>query len=105
MRQPIVSMKTPRAMLALAISLALLLVPWIQVFLLRLNLSIAVATVLGFDLIILVFLVVTNRPAPETDIGDLKAPVPLAFLAFISVFVLLETDACVFLVLCGDGTG
>lgn len=70
--------------LALAVSLALLLVPWVLIFILRLDVLLAVAAVLVCDLALLLYLLVTNPPAPVTE-----RRIPLALLFYIFVFVLL----------------
>jgi hypothetical protein len=90
-KKPLRSVPDPfgRATLALAVSLALLLVPWVQVFLLRLDLGIVVITILGFDLVLLLFLLVAHRPVPVTSAHGLKTRLLLALLAYVAFFMLL----------------
>jgi hypothetical protein len=78
-----------KATLALAVSLALLVVPWVQVFLLRFDLRIAVATILGFDLVLLLFLLIRGRPTPLPKTNRFKAPIPPALLLYVSLVVFL----------------
>ena len=62
-----------KATLALAVSLVLRLLPRAQIFLLRRDLWIVVATILGFGLILLLFVVVTHRPAFTGNVSRCRA--------------------------------
>jgi len=78
-----------KSILALAISFAFLIVPWIQVFLLHLDLRIALATILGFDMALVTVLLAVRRHMPIQTVSDLNGPTTKALLVFIATFVIL----------------